>query len=141
MQRFIAQGDHHNDLWLVDNSPVFAIFPGGIVGGVDSAIPIYLKVGNPSFGETHIKNKHYRWIVQQKFKSVAELVYCKLSQPGYIYCTEVESKLKIMMNLKPSALLVMELLVQPDVHFSVITIYHHQGALDGQVIGRYPGRR
>jgi hypothetical protein len=141
MSIFTVSGNKHNDLWLVNDSPVFAMFPKGIVAGIDEDVPIYLKVGEPSYGERHILKRHFRWVTQQKFKSVAELVYCKLGQPGEVYCTEVEAKLKIMMRLKPSAMLVLQLYTKPLVHFSVTTVYYHQNALDGAMLGRYPGRR
>lgn len=141
MQVFNTTGNHHNDRWLVNGSPVFAMFPKGVLDGIDANVPIYLKVGNPSFGEMHIREKHFHWVRQQKIESVAALVYYKLGQPGEVYCSEAEKKLKIMMRLKPSALLIMELIEHPEMHFSVTTIYYHQGNLDGEKIGRYPGRR
>lgn len=139
--RFTCTGEKHHDLWLVNDSPVFAIFPSGIIDGIDSDVPIYLKVGNPSYGEIHIRKRHSKWVKQQKFNSVAEIVYFKLAQAGEIYCTEEEKKLKIMMRLRPSAILLLELIHRPETHFSVTTIYYHQGSLDGTRLGRYPGRR
>ncbi|MEQ1556627.1 MAG: hypothetical protein ABL915_07495 [Gallionella sp.] len=138
---FTTTGNKHNDLWLVNGSPEFAIFPAGLVDGVESETPIYLKVGNLSYGETHIRSKHFHWVKKQNFQSVAELVYFKLEQPGLVYCTETDSKLKIMMRLNPSAMLVLQLYHHPHLHFSVTTIYQHQSALDGEKLGRYPGRR
>jgi hypothetical protein len=39
---FTTTGNKHNDLWLVNGSPEFAIFPAGLVDGVESETPIYL---------------------------------------------------------------------------------------------------
>jgi len=141
MQQFIAQGDHHNNLWLVDNTPVFATFPGGIVDNIPQDTPIYLKVGNKAFGAKHIEEKHARWLEKQGFSTAHELVYFKLKQAGSVYCTESETKIKIMMRLRPEAILVMEFFERPHPHLSITTIYYHQGALDGEIIGRYPGWR
>lgn len=139
MPIFTSTGDHHLDLWLVDGSPNFSIFPAGIVPELTTDTPIRLKVGNPSFGATHIQ-KHARWYRQNGFKSAPELVFFKLSQPGMVYCTEKESKIKIMMRLKPSALLVLDFFDKGDPHLSVTTIYYNNSTLDGELIGRYPGR-
>lgn len=137
---FSCSGEKQHDRWLVNGSPVFSVFPGGIVEGIDSNIPIFLKVGTPDYGEKHIRKKHAHWVKIQKFNSVAELVYFKLAQPGEIYCTEADKKIKIMMRLNPSAIMVMELFYRPQLHFSVTTLYYHQNTLDGKKLGRYPGR-
>lgn len=136
---FTCTGEKHNDLWLVNGSPIFSVFPGGIVEGVNSDIPIQLKVGNLSYGEKHIYHRHANWVKKQNFNSVAEFVYFKLAQPGEIYCTEADKKIKIMMRLKPSAIMVMELSHRHEAHFSVTTLYYHQNTLDGTKLGRYPG--
>lgn len=139
---FTRTGENHHDLWLVNGSPDFSIFPGGIVDGIDSDIPIHLKVGNLSYGEKHIHHRHANWVKKQNFNSVAELVHFKLSQPGEIYCAGAENKIKIIIRLKPPALMIMEISPRRATpHFSVTTLYHHQGVLDGIKLGRYPGRR
>lgn len=138
---FTRTGEKQHDLWLVNGSPEFSVFPGGIVDGIDSNIPIHLKVGNLSYGEKHIHHRHATWVKKQNFNSVAELVHFKLAQPGEIYCAEKDSKIKIMMRLKPLAIMVMELSPRHALHFSVTTLYYHQSTLDGVRLGRYPGRR
>lgn len=138
---FTCTGDKHNDLWLVNGSPVFAIFPAGIIENITADVPIHLKVGNSAFGARHIEARHYRWLTKQGFATAHELVHFKLAQPGIVYCTEAENKLKIMMRLRPEAIMVMELLHKPATHLSVTTLYYHQGSLDGDVLGRYPGWR
>lgn len=110
MPVFRPQGDKKNDLWLVDDSPTFAIFPGGIVGPIDTDVPIFLKVGHPtSFGAEHIRVKHANWLSEHN-KTVAEMVHLKLGQSGNIYCTEENSKFKINLQIHPAALLVLNLL-------------------------------
>ncbi len=138
---FRATGDHHSDLWLVNGSPDFAIFPGGIIPGFTVDVPIRLKVGNLAYGGKHIQHRHAVWCKKQGFDSVPALVYHKLSHAGEVYSTESAGKLKIMMRLNPSALLVIEHITHPEPHFSITTLYHHQSALDGTRLGRYPGRR
>lgn len=141
MPIFTAAGGHHQDNWLVDGSPEFSIFPGNTIAEFSKDIPIHLKVGNKVFGASHIEDKHWHWLRKQGFESGPHLVHHKLSQPGSVYCTEVDTKFKIMMQLKPSALLVMEYKERSTPHFSVTTLYLPRGTLDGTVVGRYPGRR
>lgn len=139
---FKPTGTKKNDVWLVDGSRDFAIFPANIIPDIKADTPIWLKVGDNYFGETHIRTKHYHWVNIHK-KSVPELVHFKLGQSGNIYCTETNSKLKISLSLTPGALLVLELIVSnTDPHFSVITLYAHPNRqLDGQSLGRYRGRK
>jgi hypothetical protein len=107
----------------------------------DTSIPIWLRVGSsPAFGEKHIQDRHGHWVKRHNM-TVPELVYFKLGQHGNVYCTEKNSKIKVTLTITPSALLVLDLIThigQP--HFSVTTLYHHQGPLDGRIIGRYKGR-
>lgn len=141
MPEFTATGTHHQDNWLVDGSPEFSIFPGNTIAEFSSDLPIHLKVGNKAFGSFHIEDKHWHWLRKQGFDSAPHLVHHKLSQSGSVYCTEVDTKFKIMMQLKPSALLVMEYKEYSIPHFSVTTLYLPRGPLDGTVVGRYLGRR
>ena len=142
MNFFSTEGSKKDDLWLVDGSPNFAIFPGGIIESISSDAPILLKVGNQAFGETHIRTKHAQWLAKHQ-RTVAEMVHFKLGQPGQIYCTENGSKFKINLGIAPSALLVLNFLSHEQIgpHFSVTTLYYHQQRLDGMPLGRYPGRR
>jgi hypothetical protein len=138
---FKPTGSQKHDLWLVDASPDFAIFPANIIPSISIDTPIWLKVGSKQFGETHIREKHGHWVSKQG-KTVPELVYFKLGQSGPIYCTESHSKLKISLSITPAALLVLDYNDTHAVpHFSVTTLYNHPHALDGQSIGRYKGRR
>lgn len=116
------------------------MFPAGIIQHANGDLPIRLKVGTSAYGETHISRRHGRWVAMQRL-SVPELVYLKLSHSGQVYCTEHRDKVKISMRLNPAALLVLDLITHGQPHLSVTTLYHHQGPLDGDQIGRYPGRR
>jgi len=138
---FKTTGTKKNDVWLVDGSPDFAIFPANIISEIEADIPIWLKVGDKYFGETHIRTKHGHWVNMNK-KTVPELVHFKLGQSGSIYCAETNSKLKISLSITPAALLVLELItsnIEP--HLSVTTLYAHPNRQpDGQRLGRYRGR-
>jgi len=138
---FTTTGNQHKDYWLVNGSRDFSIFPAGIIESITNDIPIHLKVGNKFYGEMHIRNSHARWYKEKGFNCAAELIHTKLSHTGTIYCTESQSKIKIMMMLNPSALLLLEHRVSPHHHFSVTTIYIARSKLDGEIIGRYPGRK
>lgn len=137
---FAKTGNQSSCLWLVSDSPEFGVLSGG-VAGIKEDTPIYLKVGNASYGETHIRNRHFHWVTSQGFDSVPHIVHFKLCQPGEIYSTETDSKLKIVMRLRPSAMLVMELIENPHdglpAHLSITTLYFHQGSIDGLRVGRY----
>lgn len=137
---FSVTGERPNDFWLVNDSREFSVLSGGTIAKFASDIPIFLKVGNLSFGERHIAAKHSVWVKKQSVHSVAELVYLKLEHSGEIYCTEVAHKIKIIMRLKPSAIMVMQYDPNPEPHFSIVTLYFHQDKLDGSKIGRYRGR-
>lgn len=139
---FTVTGTNKDDLWHADGSPNFSVMPANISRaiGSDTSIPIWLKVGTPAFGEKHILNRHGHWVNRHNM-TVPELVYFKLCQPGNVYCTEKNSKIKVSLTITPSALLVLDLITHTDQpHFSVTTLYHHQGSLDGDRIGRYKGR-
>jgi hypothetical protein len=82
---FKVTGAKKNDTWLVDDSPNFAIFPANTIQLIEVDTPIWLKVGNNIFGETHIKTRHDYWVSKHK-KTVPELVHFKLGQSGNIYC-------------------------------------------------------
>lgn len=129
------------DLWLVDGLPDFAMFPGGVLAEVPTSVPIRLHVGTAAYGELHIQKRHGHW-VSKLCKSVPEFVHQKLGQPGNIYCTEVENKVKISLRLNPASLLIMNLIANgTQDYFSVTSLYMHPAKLDGMVIGRYQGRR
>lgn len=140
MTIYTPTGTRAQDLWHVDGTPDFGVFPGGIIPDVAGSVPIWLKVGTSAYGEKHIRMRHGHW-VRKHANCVAELVYLKLGHSGQVYCTEDAGKIKISMRLNPSALLVLDLVTKVDQpHMSVTTLYFHQGPLDGDLIGRYPGR-
>ncbi|HEX8963857.1 MAG TPA: hypothetical protein VF801_12710 [Rhodocyclaceae bacterium] len=138
MPVFTSQGTHARHLWLVDNSPHFSHFPGGIIDGLNDPLPIWLYVGTAAYGEVHIR-KHAHWVSKAK-KTIPEFVYEKLGQPGLIFNTEKEKKFKVSLRLTPSALLVLEYFDRVTPHFSVTSLYMHPATLDGMKLGRYPGR-
>ena len=137
MPVFTCSGYRAKDLWLVDGSPEFAFFPGGVVQTVPNPLPIRLRVGTMAYGETHIRTKHGHWVT--KFSTnVPELVYQKRGQSGAIYSTEEDGKLKISLRFQPSSLLVLHLIGD---HFSVTSLYMHPTRLDGRPLGKYRGRQ
>ena len=141
MTRFTKTGDKPHDLWLFDNSPDFGILPANTIQGIDFDRPIWLKIRNASYGETHISTRHGHW-VKTLSKDIPELVYLKLGQPGMMHCTEKGSKIKVNLSVHPSALIVLDYIEHAETpHFSVTTMYQHGGVLDGDRIGRYKGRR
>lgn len=141
MPQFTVTGNDKNDLWHVDGSPDFAILPAQIIRTIGITAPIWLKVGTDAgYGAQHIQAKHYHWVSRQN-KTVPELVYFKLGQAGSIYCTEKHSKLKLSLSINPQAVLVLDLYDRCESpHFSVTTLYGLNHRLDGDIIGRYPGR-
>lgn len=140
MPIFTVTGKKPTDQWLVDSSPDFSILPANTVPGIHYDRPIWLKVGNQAYGVTHIGNRHSHWVKLHKMP-IPDLVYLKLGHHGQIYCTEVESKLKINLSLHPSALIILDYIPHAKTpHFSVTTMYNHKGYLDGDRIGRYKGR-
>jgi hypothetical protein len=137
MADFDCTGSHWNDWWLVDGSPDFALFPGGLLEWAPEPLPIRLHVGNLSWGERHIGHKHGVWVRRQKM-SVAALVHHKLNQHGSLYTTEADTKFKISLRLAPDALCVLRYERQSDGgYWSVVTLYSHPQGLDGMRIGRY----
>lgn len=140
MTIFTVTGEKSSDLWLVNNEPNFSFIPANTIPDICHDCPVWLKVGNHIYGETHIKQKHFHWVSLHKM-TVPELVYHKLGQHGQMYCSEVNSKIKISLSLHPSALIIMNYMEKADTpHLSVTTIYSHQGHLDGSKIARYKGR-
>jgi len=136
---FTNTGTKKNDLWLANGSKNFSILPANTIPSIKTDTPIWLKVGDKLFGEKHIQKRHYHW-VQKNGLSVPELVHLKLGHHGNIYCSESDSKIKVNLALNPSALLILEFIESNTPHFSVTTLYYHNGQLDGHKIGRYKGR-
>lgn len=123
------------DFWLVNGQPDFGVIQGGVPGITDQDAPIRLQRGDASFGAHHIQTKHRRWVMTQQ-TSVPALVWKKCRQSGSIYSTEEIDKGKIWMPLSPAALLVLRYL--PTLNFwSVVTLYFHEGRLDGDRLCRY----
>ncbi len=137
---FATTGSKKNDLWLINGSKNFSIFPANTIPTIKIDVPVWLKVGDKSFGERHIKERHFRWVAKSGL-DIPELVHVKLGHHGNIFCSETDSKIKVNLALHPSALLVLEYIDFPEPHFSVTTLYYHDGKLDGRHIGRYRGRQ
>lgn len=141
MSIFTQTGHQENDFWLVDGQQEFAKFPANVIEGITDPLPIFLKVGNSKFGAKHIAERHAHW-VKRHASSVQELVYLKLGQPGAIYSSEQDSKLKICLRLNPDSLLVLNLFDRVEMpHFSVTSIYAMPSAIDGMRLGKFPGRQ
>lgn len=133
---FTTTGAHKKDYYLLNGSPDFAVIPSGVIKGIDQAMPIRLPYGDTSFGAFHIKHKHGEWVTKNEPTAcVATLVWKKLTQRGSMFI-EVDSKLNLSLKINPSALLILK---QLDGFYSVTTLYHHQRAAKGQLIGTYQG--
>jgi hypothetical protein len=123
------------DYWLADGSPDFGLISAGVQGITDRPAPIRLQRGDPVFGAHHIESKHGHW-VRKHAASAPELVWKKCRQSGLIYSTETSEKGKIWMPIQPSALMVLAY-VEKENFWTVVSLYFHEGSLDGEEIGRY----
>lgn len=135
---FSQTGSKKRDFWLIDGQKDWAIIPNGTINGFNQDLPVRLQVGDLSWGQKHIDNKHRHWL-EKLNKSLADTLYLKLGQSGQIYSTEDDCKIKIMMYINPGALLVLRH-VQDDKDgdfFTVVTLYKQNKRLDGESLGRY----
>lgn len=123
------------DCWLANGSPDFGVIKGGIPGIAEADAPIRLQRGDNWFGATHIALRHRHWVEKQK-ATVPALVWQKCRQPGHLYSAEEPSKGKIWLPVIPSALMLLRYIPARN-FWSVITLYFHEGALDGEYLGRY----
>ena len=123
------------DFWMANGSPNFGVIVGGVQGITDEDAPICLQRGDLTFGAHHIDTKHGHWV--KSLKSTApELVWRKCRHSGSIYSTEEAEKGKIWMPISPAALLVLRYV--PNKNFwTVVSLYFHEGKLDGEKIGHY----
>ena len=62
MAIYTSTGTHAQDLWHVDGTPDFGVFPAGIIPEVAENLPIWLKVGTSAYGEKHIRMRHGHWV-------------------------------------------------------------------------------
>jgi hypothetical protein len=140
MPIYMQTGSTIHDFWLVDGQKDFAIVQVEAVPFLSQPLPVWLKVGNAVFGSNHILQRHGKWALSHA-TSVPELVYKKLGQPGTIYTTEQDSKLKICIRISPEALLVLNLFDRvPVPHLSVTSLYAMPRSVDGERLGKYKGR-
>ena len=137
MPQFKKSGDHKFDFWLIDESPVMSMIPGNTIPGISVDTNIVLQVGNMSFGEQHILNRHGKWLHKhQPDGCVATFVHKKLSGSGKIVQLD-ESKTGLALTIHPSAALILKHFEDKN-YFSVITIYYKE-RLVGDEVGRYLG--
>ncbi|HTQ35438.1 MAG TPA: hypothetical protein VMH77_00225 [Steroidobacteraceae bacterium] len=123
------------NFWLANGSPDFGLISGGVTGITDQTFPIRLQRGDLTFGATHIEQKHANWVRLQGL-AAPELVWRKCCQPGLIYTSEEPEKGKIWMPISPAALMLLRF--RPREQFwTVVTLYFHEGALDGELVGKY----
>ncbi|MCP4702650.1 MAG: hypothetical protein GY862_38185 [Gammaproteobacteria bacterium] len=140
MAEFEPSGSRKRDCWLVNDSIDWAVIPSGTIDGFCQDMPVRLQIGDPSWGQRHIENKHGHWL-RKLGKSVAEVLYIKLGQPGQIYSTEQGNKIKIIMRINPDSLLILRHAHQKNTNFFTVTsLYKYNGHLDGENIGRYLSR-
>lgn len=120
---------------MADGSPDFGRIPIAVPGISDAPAAIRLQRGDITFGAHHIDQKHGHW-VKANAASVPELVWRKCRQSGVLYSTEDVKKGKIWMPIQPSALMILSY-VPSEKFWTVVSLYFHEGSLDGQQIGRY----
>lgn len=142
MPNFTATGTNKFDFWQVDGSIDFGHIPANIQFD-GSGDPIRLHIGNVHFGAEHIMKHETKWPQHLREKLPAELVFLKLNTPGAIWTAEVDHKKKLMLSLRPSALMVLEhRYIHKDggiqeYYWSITTMYPFSGRLDGEQVGRY----
>lgn len=143
---FTQQGNKWFDFWLINGQTNFALIPPNVIPeykieGFDNACAASVRLQNgkkPSFGYEHILFKHGAW-AKKLASSIPELIYIKLGQSGDIYLTEHQNKVKILLRVNPSALMVLNYIEKGN-FFSVVTLYNQRSSvLDGEKIGRYLG--
>ncbi|GLS83258.1 hypothetical protein [Paraferrimonas haliotis] len=134
---FTVTGNNKYDYWLVNGRRDWAVIPSGTITGFDEDLPIRLQVGHAGFGQIHIEKRHRHWL-RKINKSLQEVLALKLAQPGTIYSTEEDRKIKIAMRLSPDALLILRLTPHRYGNFlTVVSLYIRNGKLDGDILGRY----
>jgi hypothetical protein len=140
MPTFTHEGEQARSRWLIDGSPDFGFIEASVIARLPK-LPIWLKQGNLAFGYRHIEKNHGHWVYRH-WQSVETMLYQKLGQSAWIYCTETDNKLKLSLRVNPSTLIVLEYKDndQRGSHFSVTTAYTHPSKLDGQRLSRYLGR-
>ena len=130
-------GNKHDFYAAPNGSFDLATMPGGVVDFSPNHTPIRLQRGDGGFGAHHIAAKHGVWLDRHK-KTVTEMVWEKLQQPGLIYTTEDASKLKVTMRFPPPALLLLRHISSAQPFFTVVSLYLLEGAVDGEPLGQYP---
>ncbi|MFM9970587.1 MAG: hypothetical protein ACKVQK_19525 [Burkholderiales bacterium] len=131
---------HPRDFWTANGSREFGTFPGGVLVAAPKPTPICLQHGNRTHGALHIELDHSHWLKRIQM-TVAQAVWVKCHQTGLVYCTEQEDKLKVSITFSPSALLVLRYIEDENPYFRVVTLYYHEGKLDGSPVGRFNGER
>lgn len=133
-----------DDFWTVNGSRTFGIMPGRLIES-KTDLPICLQRGTPIWGSVHIERKHRVWLRMHRKgdDAVPWLIWQKCQQSGTVWTTESSSKYKVMMQLRPSALLVfgVETPSTGTDYLKVITLYPRDGSLDGTIVGRYVGQK
>lgn len=143
MAEFTKTGTEQSDYWQRDGNSTFSTLPANTIAIIKVDLPIRLHIGNHTYGQIHIE-KHWNYASAGK-RTIPELIYYKLGQPGTIYCSENQNKFKIVMAVSPGGMLVLEhrykLLNQSKEHYlSVTTFYANRAPVDGSKVGRYGGR-
>jgi hypothetical protein len=120
---------------MAGNSANFGVIAGGVKGITDQSAPIRLQRGDLTFGACHIDDRHGHWVRKMKCNT-PELVWRKCRQPGSIYSTEESEKGKIWMPIQPAALMVLRYVAAMN-FWTVVSLYFHEGRLDGEKLGEY----
>ncbi|HPE60586.1 MAG TPA: hypothetical protein PLB10_09630 [Thiolinea sp.] len=136
---FTSTGNnHHFDFWMVNKQRYWAVIPPETIHGFSSELPICLQSGTASWGKKHIEHRHKHWLEKQQ-KTVCELLYEKLGQPGSFFSSEEANKVKLVMRLAPDSLLILRHVENRTYgdFLTVTTMYQVPRHIDGTGIGRY----
>jgi hypothetical protein len=136
MPVFTQTGLRQQDYLLVDGSKDFAILSAGVLKDYPQALPIRLHVGNAAFGLRHMNLRHASWYKKLGLNPV-DLLWQKLQSRAIIYPAEATEKFKWSFRFNPSSLMIVEYRDDDDGYLSVVSLYSHPHALDGNPIAKY----
>lgn len=128
------------DYWAVNGNIDFGFIPANLTPVATFSAPVRLQRGDATalWGHDHILADHGHWVKSTRL-SIPHLLLTKLSQPGQVYTTEVDSKFKLSLSLTPNSLLILKFVPGADPFFGVTSLYFRSGPLDGIRLGRFPG--
>jgi hypothetical protein len=130
-------GNPH-DFYFQKEDNNLAFVPAGLLDQQENAAPIRLQRGHSGWGAIHIARKHGHWLDQHQLQ-VHEMVWLKLQQAGSIYSTESDDKLKVSLQIKPPALLILRF-VTKGAFYTIVTLYPSHVRSNGQRMAKFKGQ-